>query len=139
MRGFLLGMIASALVSATAAQAQQSPAGQGAEPNYSGSAELNSQQNFRDFYAGVTESDRLTMRPVPALPKDIVQGLDVRDAKGLVIGKLETVGEGFAVVASAIGRVEVDFASFAKNKKGLLINIPKRKIDVMMARDHPAR
>ena len=78
------------------------------------------------------------MRPVPVSPRDIVQGLEVRDAKGLVIGKVESVGKGFATVASAIGSVEVDFASLAKNKNGLLINMPKSKIDVLMARGHPA-
>jgi hypothetical protein len=137
MRGFLRGMIAAVLVSATGAQAQQSPAG--SDQTYSGSAELNSQQNFRDFYTGVANSKRLTTRPVAVLPKEIVQGLDVRDAKGLVIGKVDTVGQGFAVVASALGRVEVDFASFAKNKNGLLIDIPKSKIDAMMVHGQPAR
>ncbi|MEG8029290.1 hypothetical protein [Sphingomonas aerolata] len=80
----------------------------------------------------------MTMRPVPAGPKDIIQGLDVHDAKGLVVGKIATVGKGFAVVSSAIGSVEVDFPSFAKNKNGLLINMPKSKLDVMMAHGHPA-
>ncbi len=137
MRGFLLGMIASVLASATGAQAQQaSEAGNG--PNNSGNGEFNRQQNFRDFYVGVADSNRLTMRPVPASPKDIVQGLEVHDAKGLVIGKVEAVGKSFATVTSAIGSVEVDFTSFAKNKKGLLINMPKSKIEGLMARGHPA-
>jgi hypothetical protein len=138
MRGFLLGMIASVLASATGAQAQQGPSAQGAGPNNSGTGEFNSQQNFRDFYVGVADSNRLTMRPVPALPKEIVQGMEVHDSKGLVIGKVGTVGASFAIVTSEIGRVEVDFTSFAKNKNGLLINLPKSKIDVMMARSHPA-
>ena len=137
MHRLLLGVIASVLASATGAQAQQaSEADKG--PNNSGNGEFNSQQNFRDFYVGVAGSKRLTMRPVPVSPKDIVQGLEVRDAKGLVIGKVDTVGKGFATVASALGRVEVDFSSFAKNKNGLLINMPKSKIDALMARRHPA-
>jgi len=41
-------------------------------------------------------------------------------------------------VTSAIGSVEVDFPSFAKNKNGLLINLPKSKLDGMMAHGHPA-
>lgn len=137
MRRFLLAVIASVLASVTGAHAQQGSA-QGNGPNNSGTSEFNRQQNFRDFYVGVADSSRLTMRPVPVSPKDIVQGLDVRDAKGLVIGKVETVGKGFATVASAVGSVEVDFSSLAKNKNGLLINMPKSKIDVMMARSHPA-
>lgn len=137
MRIFLLGMIASFLASATGAQAQGG-SGQTNGPNNSGNAELNRQQNFRDFYVGVADSNRLTMRPVPTIPGDIVQGLNVHDSKGLVIGRVETVGKSFAVVASPIGSVEVDFTSIAKNKNGLLINMPKSKIDVLMARGHPA-
>ena len=143
MRRFLLGTIASVfvsatgvLVSATVAQAQQGPSGNA--PNNSGNSEFNSQQNFRDFYVGVADSNRLTIRPVPALPTDIVQGLEVHDSKGLVIGKVGAVGKSFATVTSTIGSVEVDFTSFAKNRNGLLINMPKRKIDVLMARGHPA-
>ena len=139
MRRILLGIVASVLASTTGAQAEQASSAQGAGPNNSGNGDLNRQQNFRDFYVGVADSNRLTMRPVPVSPKEIVQGLDVHDAKGLVIGKVETVGNGFATVASTVGSVEVDFSSLAKNKNGLLINMPKRKIDVMMARGHPAR
>ncbi len=136
MRRFLLGMIASVLASATGAQTQQGGAGAG--PNNSGTGEFNRQQDFRDFQVGVTDSNRLTTRPVPTLPGEIMQGLEVHDAKGLVIGKVESVGKSFATVTSAIGSVEVDFTSFAKNKSGLLINMPKSKIDVLMARGHPA-
>ncbi len=138
MRGFLLGMIAAVLATTTGTQAQQGPSAQSAGPNNSGNGEFNSQQNFRDFYVGVADSNRLTMRPVPALPREIVRGLEVHDSKGLVIGTVGTVGQSFAVVSSAVGSVEVDFTSFAKNKNGLLINLPKSKIDVMMARGHPA-
>lgn len=137
MRKVLLGMIASVLASASGAQAQQG-AGAGAGPNNSGTGEFNRQQNFCDFQAGVTDSNRLTTRPVPVSPSEILQGLDVRDAKGIVVGQVGTVGKGFAIVTSAIGRVEVDFTSFAKNKNGLLINMRKSDIDVLMARNHPA-
>ena len=138
MRGLLLGMIASVLATATGAQGQQFPSAQGVGANDSGTGEFNRQQSFRDFAVSVTDTNRLTMRPVPAGPKDIIQGLEVHDAKGLLVGKIETVGKGFAVVSSAIGSVEVDFPSFAKNKNGLLINMPKSKLDVMMAHGHPA-
>jgi hypothetical protein len=138
MRGPFLGIIASILASATTAQAQQGPSGQGNGPNNSGTSEFNQQQNFRDFYVGVADSSRLTTRPAPVSPRDIVQGLEVHDEKGLVIGKVETVGKGFATVVSAIGSVEVDFSSVAKNKYGLLINMPKSEIDAMMTRGRPA-
>ena len=105
MRRALLGMMASVLVPTTAAEAQQGPSGQGNGPNNSGTKDFNQQQNFRDFYVGVADSDRSTMRAVPASPKDIVQGLEVHDEKGLLVGRIETVGKGFATVASAIGSV----------------------------------
>ena len=138
MRGLFLGIIAPVLASAPGVEAQQGPPAQSAGPNDSGPGEFNRQQTFRDFQAGVTDSNRLTMRPVPVRPKEIVQGLEVHDAKGLVVGTVETVGKDFAVVTSAIGSVEVDFPSFAKNKNGLLINLPKSKLDGMMAHGHPA-
>jgi hypothetical protein len=78
------------------------------------------------------------MRPVPASPRDILRGLEVHDAKGIVIGKVETVGKDFARVTGPGGSVEVEFSSFAKNKNGLLINMPKSKIDALMVRGHPA-
>lgn len=136
MRRFLLGMIVSIIASATGVQAQQGGAGAG--PNNSGPGDLNRQRVFEEFQVGVADSNRLTTRPVPTLPGEIRQGLEVHDAKGLVIGKVESVGKSFATVSSAIGSVEVDFTSFAKNKNGLLINMPKSKIDVLMARGHPA-
>ncbi len=138
MRSVLLGLIASILASTTGAQAEQGASAQGVGPNNSGNGEFNRQQNFRDFYVGVADASRLTMRPVPVSPKDIVQGVDVHDAKGLTIGKVTTVGKDFAVVGNTVGSVEVDFSSLAKNKNGLLINLPKSKIDVMMARGRPS-
>lgn len=85
---------------------------------------------FRDkVEAGPTRSTR----PVPASPKDITQGSEVRDSKGVVIGSIEKVDAEFAVVASPGGRIEVEFASFAKNNKGLLINMPKAKFDAIVA------
>jgi hypothetical protein len=137
MRRLLLGISAALFASATGAQAQQGP-GQASGGNSSGTGEFNRQQNFRDFYVGVADSSRLTMRPVPASPRDILRGLEVHDAKGIVIGKVETVGKDFARVTGPVGSVEVEFSSFAKNKNGLLINMPKSKIDALMVRRHPA-
>ena len=79
--------------------------------------------------AGPTRS----ARPVPASPEDVIPGSEVRDSKGVVIGTVLTVGMGFAVVASPGGKVEVEFASFAKNNKGLLINMPKAKFDAIVS------
>jgi len=138
MRVLLLWGAASVLATATTVQAQQGPSGATAGPNNSGPGEFDRQRNFREFSTGVADSNRLTMRPVPVRPKEILQGLEVHDAKGLVVGKVEAVGDGFATVSSAIGSVEVDFSSFAKNKNGILINMTKSKIDSLMARSHPA-
>jgi hypothetical protein len=83
--------------------------------------------------AGRTRSTR----PVPVTPEDITQDREVRDSKGVVIGKIEKVGAGFAVLASPGGKIEVEFASFAKNNKGLLINMPKAKFDAILAGGKP--
>jgi hypothetical protein len=79
--------------------------------------------------AGPTRS----LRPVPVVPEDITAGSEVRDRKGVMIGSIEKVGKGFAVVASPGGKIEVEFASFAKNNKGLLINMPKARFDAIVA------
>ncbi|NIJ20234.1 hypothetical protein FHS95_001926 [Sphingomonas naasensis] len=65
-------------------------------------------------------------------------GSVVRDSKGVVLGTVERVGMGFAVVAGESGKIEVEFASFAKNNKGLLINMPKAKFDAILAGGKPA-
>jgi hypothetical protein len=74
-----------------------------------------------------------TSRPVPASPKDVTPGSEVRDSRGVVLGKVDSVDAGFAVVESPGGRVEVEVASFAKNNKGLLINMRKAKFDAIVA------
>jgi hypothetical protein len=79
--------------------------------------------------AGPTKS----LRPVPASPEDITQGSEVRDSKGVLIGSIERVGIDYAVIASPGGRIEVEFASIAKNKNGLLINMRKAKFDTLVA------
>lgn len=72
-------------------------------------------------------------RPVPIRPEDVTSGSDVRDSKGALIGTVGAVGMGYAVVVSPGGKIEVEFASFAKNNKGLLINMPKAKFDAIVA------
>lgn len=135
MRKIMLWATTPALMWAGMAQAQTAPGVQIDMTKMSGdSAErfLDNRTNFDRLSDDVGTSARL-LRPVPAKPKDVVPGLEVRDSKGLVIGAVDSVGGGFAVVASDLGRVEVDLASFAKNKNGLLINMPKAKIDKMMS------
>ncbi|ATY32850.1 hypothetical protein [Sphingomonas psychrotolerans] len=88
---------------------------------------------LRDDVARHTAGPTRSTRPIPASPGDIIAGREVRDSKGVVIGVVDTVGTGFAVVASPGGKIEVEFASFAKNNKGLLINMPKAKFDAIVA------
>ncbi len=71
--------------------------------------------------------------PIPASPEDIVEGSEVRDKRGVVVGTVERIGKDFAVLSGAAGRVEVDFNSFAKNRLGLLINMRKDQLEAMMS------
>lgn len=143
MRMIVLAAATAALVSASGAQAQTQPAAPAAQPSMNGMPNdfsegyLDHQNNYRKLDDDVSSSAR-GMRPVPAKAKDVVQGSEVHDAKGLVVGTVATVGSGVAVVAGPLGSVEVDVASFAKNRDGLLINLPKAKIDAMMTPKKPA-
>lgn len=93
-------------------------------------ADFNRMRNeVADRAAGPTRS----LRPVPVSPEDVTPGSEVRDSKGVVIGSIERVGMGFAVIVSPGGKIEVEFASLAKNNKGLLINMPKAKFDAIVA------
>ncbi|WP_097062400.1 hypothetical protein [Sphingomonas guangdongensis] len=83
--------------------------------------------------AGPTNS----LRPVPVVPADLAVGAAVRDRKGVMVGTLERVADDYAVLVGADGKVAVDFTSFAKNRNGLLINLPKSKIDAMMSGPKP--
>ena len=85
--------------------------------------------------AGPTRS----LDPVPASPEDVSAGRDVRDSRGRLLGTVQSVAMGYAVVAGADGKVEVDLASFGKNNKGLLINMPKAKFDAIVAGGKPAQ
>lgn len=118
--------------SASAAQPAMS-----ATPNDFAEMTLDRQTNYRRLDGDVAGSTR-ALQQFPARPKDIRQGLEVHDADGFVIGRVAKVENGFAVVASSMGSVEVDVGSFARNKNGLLINLPKAKIDAMMTHGTPA-
>ncbi len=136
---FAVGMWAATSVSVVQAQTP-APAAQpsiNATPNDFAEMTLDRQTNYRRLDGDVAGSTRL-LRQFPARPKDLKQGLEVRDADGFVIGKVAKVDNGFAVVESSTGNVEVDIGSFARNKNGLLINLPKAKIDAMMKRTTPA-
>jgi hypothetical protein len=98
---------------------------------------LDLQRNYQRLDDQIEGPARLA-RSKPAKPKDVAQGLEVRDAAGLLVGTITKVDSGFAVVSGLLGSVEVDVKSFAKNRHGLLINLAKSRIDTMMVRKMPA-
>lgn len=135
MRTLKFAAVAAALTLAGAAHAQIAPAPPPPAPppsvEFRGPderiADLNRLRD--DVAAGRTRSSR----PVPVHPDDVTVGSEVRDSKGIVIGSIEKVGKGFAVITSPGGRIEIEFASLAKNNKGLMINMPKAKFDALVA------
>ncbi|TGX53630.1 hypothetical protein E5A73_12470 [Sphingomonas gei] len=140
MRILEVAAMAAALTLAGAAHAQAvgsvppASAPGGGAPEMRGPDERMTDFNrMRDDVSGRTAGPTRSTRPVPASPGDITAGSEVRDSKGVVIGTVDRVGTGFAVVASPGGKIEVEFASFAKNNKGLLINMPKAKFDAILA------
>ena len=92
---------------------------------------------MRDDVSGRRAGPTRSTRPVSTVPEDIVAGSEVRDSKGVVIATIDRVAMGYAVLASPGGKIEVEFASFAKNNKGLLINMPKAKFDAILAGSKP--
>lgn len=72
-------------------------------------------------------------RAVPAKPEDVAAGSEVRDSKGAVLGKVESVSMSAAVVAGTGGKVEVPLEAFGKNNKGLLLALTKAQFDAMVA------
>lgn len=91
-------------------------------------------RRLRGETAKPTAGRTRSLEPVPTVREDIVQGEEVRDKKGNLIGTIQKVAKDHAVVAGAAGKVEVDFASFAKNRRGLLINLPREQLEAAMAR-----
>lgn len=71
-------------------------------------------------------------RAVPAKPGDVIAGSDVRDSKGVVIGKVESASMSAAVVATEAGKVEVPLEAFGKNNRGLLLAMTKADFDKLV-------
>jgi hypothetical protein len=72
-------------------------------------------------------------RGVAAQPADLSAGSEVRDSKGKLVGKIETVEADGAVVSAEGGRVKVPLEAFGKNKKGLILGITKAEFDAAVA------
>jgi len=64
-----------------------------------------------------------------ATAADVKAGVPVFDAKGGVVGKVDSVSAKGAVVNTGIVKATVPMASFAKNDKGLVISMSKAEID----------
>ena len=88
---------------------------------------------LNDDVAGRRVGPTRSARPVPIVPEDVTVGSEVRDSKGIVLGTIASVGMDYAVISSPGGRIEIEFASLAKNNKGLMINMPKSKFDALVS------
>lgn len=72
-------------------------------------------------------------RNVAATPDDVQAGAEVRDPRGVLVGRIESVSMSAAVVVTETGKVEVPLEAFGKNKKGLLISMSKADFDKAVA------
>lgn len=69
-----------------------------------------------------------------ATAADVKAGVPVFDAKGGVVGKVESVTSKGAIVTTGKARAEVPIASFGKNDKGLVISMTKIEIESAAAK-----
>lgn len=72
-------------------------------------------------------------RAVPATPDDVTTGSEIRDSKGVVLGRVDSVSMSAAVVAAEGGKVEIPLEAFGKNNKGLLLAMTKAEFDTAVA------
>lgn len=142
MKAVKLAAIAAGLtLGAGAAQAQQGSTGPGM-PVLVGSVDAPELKGPDDSAARIDKAVRdsrldaekpKTARAVPAKPGDVTAGSEVRDSKGAVLGKVESVSMAAAVIVAEAGKVEVPLEAFGKNNKGLLLALTKKDFDAMVA------
>jgi hypothetical protein len=72
-------------------------------------------------------------RAVPATAADIVAGAEVRDAKGVPVGKVQSIDAEGVIVATSASPIRVPLEAFGKNSKGLLLGITKAEFDTLVA------
>jgi len=136
-----LAAIAALTLGAGMAQAQVTGNTGPGTPNLVGSAESRELRGIDETESNLNKARdeaRNAARPkgnraLPAKPEDVTVGSDIRDSKGVLLGKVESVGMAAAVVASAGGKVEVPLEAFGKNSKGLLLPVTKAEFDKMVA------
>jgi hypothetical protein len=64
-----------------------------------------------------------------ATAADIKAGASVYDQTGALVGKLDSVHAGSAIVNTGKARAEIPLSSFAKNDKGLVVSVTKADLD----------
>lgn len=143
MKAVKLAALAAGLVlGASVAHAQAGPSGPG-NPVLVGSVgapELKGPDDTASNIDRAVREERVeaaakakTARAVPAKPGDITAGSEVRDSKGVVLGKVESASMSAAVVATELGKVEVPLEAFGRNNNGLLLALTKKDFDAMVA------
>lgn len=147
----LAAMVVGAMIATGTAHAQQGTGGQGAGapagPGYTAEnntvrnggdtadadAERARQQGIDSARKREREGPSSSNRSVPAKPEEVTVGAEVRDPKGAVVGSVDSVSMGAAVIATPGGKVEVPLEAFGKNKQGLLIPMSKSDFDKAVA------
>lgn len=144
----LAATICAAILVTGAAHAQGMPGaggGQPAGPGYTGvnravfnggdTADRDTEAATRDGVerARKREQTPRSARAVPAKPEDIMVGAEVRDPQGAVVGNIESVSVGSAVIVTALGKAEVPLEAFGKNRQGLLIPMSKADFEKAVA------
>jgi hypothetical protein len=141
MKAVKLAALAAGLtLGAGAAQAQQASGGPGNpvlvgavdSPELKGPDDSASRMDKAVREARLEAEKGKPSRAVPAKPADVTAGSEVRDSKGVVLGKVESTSMAAAVVATEAGKVEVPLEAFGKNNKGLLLALTKADFDKMV-------
>ena len=85
-----------------------------------------------------TDSATTEAGPVTAAaPSDFRTGIEVRDARGGMVGTVESVdGEG-AIVFTGNLRAKLPFQSFGKNNLGLVISLSKAELEAAASAQRP--
>ena len=134
---------AAMLATGTACAQGGPPAGGGAPagPGYTAenntvrnggdTSDRDAEQARRDAIEAARLRDRnpKAARSGPAKPEEVIAGAEVRDPKGKVVGRIESVSVGSAVIVTDLGKVEVPLEAFGKDSKGLLIPMSKADFD----------
>lgn len=73
-----------------------------------------------------------------ATAADVKAGVPVFDAKGGVVGKVESVSAKGAVVSTGKAKAVIPVSSFGKNDKGLVMSMTKAELEAASAKSAPA-